>query len=573
MGLALAAGPSRLPVAEASSHREAPLISQDPLADNTDVYAFISPDRPNTVTILANFIPDQNPAGGPNFFKFDDSVLYQIRFDNNGDGRLDLAIQYRFRTVVGNGDSFLYNGDFDNNGEGTINSLSDPDWNVKQFMDVTALIRQGDPMTPTFTTFVLGTNLPTPPVNVGIRSTPNTPNSMPNYETDLAEASISTVPTSFGNIKLFAGQRDEGFYVDLGSIFDLVGLRPFNDAHVAPTPVSKGVDALAGSNVHTIGIQIPTELLTRTGALPTGPTDPTAIIGIYSTASRPGTRVLNTNGTKTEDLNAACGTAAAPGGIAPTAGCVQVSRQGNPLFNELFIPMGMSPTASENDKDRYNAELPASDVNRIVFVRGGDATSTPVNRPVEPVNLINKLYQTPPVLDAPTTGRIDLLRVYLRGVPVGTAGSTAGTRFPFEPDPDDPGAGPGSAAAEYIRLNTAVPATAQGSENRIGFAAGDYAGYPNGRRVGDDVVDITLRAAAGILLPGNACFNGSSNVPCNQFPNNILGDGVNQNDRPFRLSFPYLGSPVDGYTNPFRGRECSTDTTTTCPSPNPLPRP
>jgi hypothetical protein len=131
-------------VTKASSHREAPLISLDPTADNTDVYAFVSPDRPNSVTVLANFIPDQNPAGGPNFFKFDDSVLYQIRFDNNGDGRLDLAIQYRFRTVVGNGDSFLYNGDFDGNGEGTINNLSDPDFNVKQFMDVTALIRQGD---------------------------------------------------------------------------------------------------------------------------------------------------------------------------------------------------------------------------------------------------------------------------------------------------------------------------------------------------------------------------------------------------------------------------------------------
>ena len=238
------------------------------------------------MTVLANFIPDENPAGGPNFYKFDDSVLYQIRFDNNGDGRLDLAIQFRFRTVVGNGDTFLYN-------TNTIDNLSDPDWNVKQFMDVTALIRQGDPNTPSFATFVLGTNLPTPPVNIGPRSTPN-------YETNLAEPSISTIPTGAGDIKVFAGQRDEGFYVDLGSIFDLLGLRPFNSAHLAPLPTSKGVDALAGSNVHSIAIQIPTSLLTRTGALPTGPTDPTAILGIYSTASRPGTRVLNTNGTKTE---------------------------------------------------------------------------------------------------------------------------------------------------------------------------------------------------------------------------------------------------------------------------------
>lgn len=549
------------PVVEASSHREAPLISLDPSADNTDVYAFISPDRPNTVTVLANFIPDENPAGGPNFFKFDDSVLYQIRFDNNGDGRLDLAIQYRFRTVVGNGDSFLYNGDFDGNGEGTINSLSDPDFNVKQFMDVTALIRQGDPANPTFTTFVLGTNLPTPPVNIGPRSTPN-------YETNLAEPAIATVATGFGNIRLFAGQREEAFFVDLGSIFDLVGLRPFNNAHIAPLPVSKGVDALAGANVHTIAIQIPTQLLTRTGALPTGATDPTAIIGIYSTASRPGTTVLNTNGTRTADINAACGTAAAPGGLAPSANCVQVSRQGNPLFNELFIPMGTSPTVSENDKDLFNAQLPASDVNRIDFVRG---TAT---RPVEPVNLINLLYN-PPVLDAPTSGRIDLVRVYLTGVPAGTATaggpSPAGTRFPFQTDPNDTAAGPGSAPAEYLRLNTAVPATAPGSENRIGFAAGDFAGFPNGRRLGDDVVDITLRAAAGILLPGNACNNGTAN--CNQSPNNILGDGVNQNERAFRTTFPYLAMPYDGYSNPYRGRECAADTTSPCPSPSPTPRP
>ncbi len=528
-------------VTQASSHREAPLISLDPSADNTDVYAFVSPDRPNTVTVLANFIPDQSPSGGPNFFRFDDNVLYQIRFDNNGDGRLDLAIQYRFRTVVGNGDTFLYN-------TNTIDNLSDPDWNVKQFMDVTALIRQGDPATPTFSTFVLGTNLPTPPVNVGVRSTPN-------YETNLAEASISTVPTGAGDIKFFAGQRDEGFYIDLGSIFDLLGLRPLNTAHLAPLPTSSGVDTLAGSNVHTIGMQIPTQLLTRTGGLPTGPNDPTAIIGVYSTASRPGTRVLNLNGTVTQSGD--CGTASNPGTTsAPSAACVQISRLGNPLVNELFIPMGTSPTVSENDKDLFNAQLPATDGTRADFIRG---TAT---RPVEPVNLINLLY--PPVLDAPTSGRNDLIRVFVTGVP-------GLTRFPFQMDPNDTGAGAGSAPAEYMRLNTGIPATTPGSENRLGVIAGDLGGYPNGRRVGDDIVDITLRVAAGVLLPGNACAGGTQN--CNQAPNNQLGDGVTQNDRPFRTTFPYLASPRDGYTNQFRGRECSSSIDGPCVSPSPSPRP
>ena len=261
-------------VANASSHREAPLIALDPTADNTDFYAFVSPDRANTVTMLANFIPLEEPAGGPNFAKFDDNVLYQIRSDNNGDARLDLALQFRFRTVVGNPDTFLYN-------TNTIDSINDPDWNVKQFMDVTAQIRQGDPNNPTFTTFTLGTNLPTPPVNIGPRSTPN-------YETNLAEPSISTISTGVGNIRVFAGQRDEGFYVDLGSTFDLLGERPFNTAHLAPLPTSNGVDATAGYNVHTIAIQVPTQLLTATGQLPTGPNDPNAIIGFYSTRQSSG---------------------------------------------------------------------------------------------------------------------------------------------------------------------------------------------------------------------------------------------------------------------------------------------
>jgi uncharacterized protein DUF4331 len=538
LAAALVSAPGLLPAAEASSHREAPLIAADPLADNTDLYAFVSPDRANTVTVLANFIPLEEPASGPNFFKFDDNVLYQIRFDNNGDARVDLVIEFRFRTVVGNGDTFLYN-------TNTIDSLSDPDWNVKQFMDVTARIRQGDPNTPTFTTFSLGTNLPTPPVNIGPRSTPN-------YETNLAVPSISTVPTGAGDIKLFAGQRDEGFYVDLGSAFDLLGLRPFNPAHLAPLPTSNGVDATAGYNVHTIAIQIPTPLLTATGALPTGPTDPNAIIGVYATASRPSTRVLNTNGTQTQTGNCANGQ-----GI-PTADatCVQVSRIANPLFNELFIPIGTSPTVSENDKDLYNAQLPATDINRIDFVRGTAA------RGVEPVRLINLLY--PPVLDAPTSGRNDLVRVFLTGVP-------GATRPPVQNDPADPSAGPGAVPSELMRLNVAVPATAPGSVNRLGVIGGDLAGYPNGRRVGDDVVDITLRVAAGVLLPGNACAGGTAN--CNQAPNNQLGDGVTQNDKPFRTSFPYLASPWSGYENPFHGRECSSSPDAPCPTPNPTPRP
>ncbi|HEX8556627.1 MAG TPA: DUF4331 domain-containing protein [Pyrinomonadaceae bacterium] len=544
LAAAFSAVPGLLPAAEASSHREAPLIALDQYADNTDVYAFVSPDRANSVTVIANYIPLEEPSNGPNFYRFDDNVLYQVRFDNNGDARVDLVLEFRFNTVVGNGDTFLYNGDFDNNGEGTINNLSDPDWNVKQFMSVTARIRQGDPNNPTFTTFNLGTNLPTPPVNIGPRSTPN-------YETNLAEASISTVPTGAGDIRLFAGQRDDPFFIDTGSAFDLVGLRPFNSAHAAPLPNSNGVDTLAGYSVHSISIQIPTQLLTATGALPSGPSDPNAIIGVYATASRPSTRVLNTNGTQTQTGNCANGQGI-PGA---DAACVQVSRLANPLVNELFIPRGTSPTVSENDKDLYNAQLPATDINRDVYVRGSNA------RPVEPVKLINQLY--PALLDAPTSGRNDLVRVFLTGVP-------GATRPPVQNDPADPEAGPGAVPSDLMRLNVAVPATAFGSQNRLGVIGGDLAGFPNGRRPADDVVDIELRVLAGVLLPGNACAGGTAN--CNQSPNNQLGDGVNETDRPFRTSFPYLGTPQSGYENPYHGRTASADTTTPGPTPAP-PRP
>jgi hypothetical protein len=516
----LMGGFGTMPTAKASSHREAPLITLDPTADNTDVYAFVSPDRPNTVTLIANFIPLEEPSNGPNFYKFDDNALYQIRIDNNGDAQLDIALQFRFRTVVGNGNTFLYN-------TNTIDNLQDPDFNVKQFMNVTALVRQGT----TFSSFNLGTNLPTPPVNIGPRSTPN-------YETNLAQAAITSIPTGAGDIRVFAGQRDEGFYIDTGSSFDLLGLRPFNSAHLIPLPNSNGVDFLAGYNVHSIAVQFPTSLLTASGGTPTGPTDPNAIIGVYATTSRPGTRVLNTDGTQTN-------TGDCSSGLTPTTGCVQVSRLANPLVNELFIPRGLSETVSENDKDLYNAQLPITDANRRIYIQGAP------DRPVEPVALINLFF--PPVLDAPTSGRVDLVRVYLTGVP-------GATRPPVVADPQDPDAGLGAVPADLMRLNVAVPPTPFASQNRLGFIAGDMAGYPNGRRPGDDVVDITLRVGAGVLLPGSACNNGSA--PCNQAPNNILGDGVNENDRPFRTSFPYLATPWSGYEDPYHGRTGSADTTT-----------
>ena len=203
-------------LAVASSHREAPLISADPLADNTDVYAFVSPDAPDTVTLIANWIPLEAPAGGPNFYKFGDDVLYQLNIDNDGDAKDDIVYEFRFKTHIQNRKTFLYN-------TGPISSLDDPNFNIRQTYSVTRIDRHGRA--------VLGTGLATPPVNVGVRSTPT-------YET-LADAAIHTL--SDGS-KVFAGQRDDPFFVDLGSVFDLLGLRPFNPAHLVPLPPAPGVD-------------------------------------------------------------------------------------------------------------------------------------------------------------------------------------------------------------------------------------------------------------------------------------------------------------------------------------------
>ena len=192
----------------ASSHREAPVISEDPTADNTDVYAFVSPDRPNTVTIVADYIPLEEPAGGPNFNQFADDVLYELKVDNNGNGREDVTYQFEFDTQTRNGDTFLYN-------TGPIDSLSDADWNRPQTYKVTRVTRTR--------TTVLGRNLTTPPVNIGPRSTGN-------YGS-LMQSAVQELP---GGIKAYAGQSDDPFFVDLGSVFDLAGLRPFNPEHVIP---------------------------------------------------------------------------------------------------------------------------------------------------------------------------------------------------------------------------------------------------------------------------------------------------------------------------------------------------
>jgi hypothetical protein len=445
-------GPS---TASASSHAEAPMISQDPRADNTDLYAFVSPDRPDTVTIVANYIPLEAPASGPNFPSFDDSVLYAIHVDQNGDGVDDLTYEFRFKTATRNPNTFLYN-------TGPINSLADADWNRPQTYSVTVVRGEGKGKRD-----VLGENIPTPPDNIGPRSTPN--------YASLAAAAVTDLP---GGIKVFAGQRDDPFFVDLGSVFDLAGLRPFNPFHAIPLPAEPGRDALKNYNTHTIAIQVPMSQLVK---IP----DPT--IGIYASASRSRVRVLRKDGT-----------------VDNNGDFVQVSRLGAPLINEVVIPLGL--------KDSWNLSDPSDDSQFDSLYLAPEVS-----------RLENLLYGSV-LMPISTTNRQDLVSILLTGVP--------GLNFT------------GSHESDVLRLNTSIPPAA--APNRLGVLAGDFAGYPNGRRLSDDVVDIDLRAFAEGYGP---ILHAALGLP-DKTPNDQLGDGVDQNDTSFLSTFPYVATPHQGYEVP-----------------------
>jgi len=455
------------PWAGASSHREAPLISQDPTVDNTDVYAFVSPDDTSKVTLIANWIPFEEPAGGPNFYHFDDTARYLIKIDRDGDAVEDVTYEWTFRTDIRNTSTFLYN-------TGPITSLNDTDYNYRQFYRVREIVNGG-------ATTTLGDNLLMVPDNIGPRSTPN-------YESLAAEGI-----RDFGNgIKEFTGQRDDPFYVDVGSIFDLLGLRPFNNAHVISRGNTAGVDSTGGYNIHTTAIQVPKARLAPTCT--NSAADKKCVIGIWSTAERRATTVLT------------------PGAESVSGNFVQVSRLGNPLVNEVVMNLAL--------KDTFNAVPPS--VDRTV-----PAVVERVTNP-EVARLLCVLYgiQTPGLPCANntpgtrTTARNDLVAVFLTGIPNLTEQVNSA-----------------ASPSEQLRLNIAVaPSASICNGNVLGVIGGDTAGFPNGRRLEDDVTDIELRVVAGVLDP---TFNVA--------PNNKLGDGVNRNDKPCLTSFPYIPTPHQGY--------------------------
>lgn len=452
----------------ASSHREAPLTASDPTIDSTDLYAFVSPNDSSKVTIIANYIPMQDPAGGPNFWMFDTNARYELNIDNTADGKPDVTYRFTFRNVVRNPNSFLYN-------TGQVTAASDGDQNVLQRYTVTRI--KGGHST------VLGSNIPVAPANVGPRSDPS------------GAPVAGSIKSLGGGITAFAGQRDDPFFVDLGSIFDLGGLRPFNAAHVIPGTAAAGVDDLKGLNVSSIAIQVPITALTRDGKVHSA-ANKLATVGIWTNAWRRSVTVFNH-------------------GMLSTAGpWVQVSRLGNPLINEVVIP--------RSKKDYWNAR-PVS----------GDSVFLKYYLKPELAGLINFLYPSLP--DTRTTGRTDLALILLQGLP--------GLNFT------------GGVLADELRLNTAIaPCTADSATDDVGTCrrlgafyddAADLQAWPNGRRLGDDVVDMELRAIAdGFGAQLHALYG----VP-NLSPNNSIGDGVDANDHASMAAFPFIAGPNQGYAH------------------------
>jgi hypothetical protein len=448
----------------ASSHSEAPLISMDRFADNTDTYAFrsVEPGREGFVTLIGNWIPFQEPSGGPQFYRFDDTVLYEFKIDNTGDGLEDITYQFQFTTQTVRGNTVL--GMSTLNQDAIINSLTDPDYNQFQTYTVRRIDRQSGRRGR-----LVASGLRTPPSNIGPRTTPN-------YEQNLGQPAVYNLP---GGGKVFAGQRDEYFYIDVGGVFDTVNLRSIG--------ANGGVDSTKGFNISTIAIEVPIQDLTRNRAVPSGPTDPNAVVGVWATSSRRTLRVINPNGTRFNE-----------------GPFVQISRLGNPLVNELVIPLEL--------KDAFNSLSPQF-----------DAVAAPAVLDPELARLLQAIFG----INIPPPPRNDLVSIFATGIPVNAVTGPNYTTFLSDGQPH-----------EYLRLNTAIPITPIALINRLGLLGGDVAGFPNGRRPHDDVTDIALRAVAG-----GTPFTPATNVA----PNNTLGDGVSANpEGPLLTRFPYLLPPNAG---------------------------
>jgi len=485
--IAFAALAAALCGAQASSHREAPMMALDHKADITDIYAFRSYDGVSLprVTLILNVDPLLEPGNGPNWFPFDPDILYEIKIDNNNDAVEDIVFQFRFSTEqrlpnlfqvyagAGAGIVAPYNSP-QPVAPGTlivppqIVDFSSPGLGQRQSYTVTMI--KGGVATPIPN--ASGQPLFSVPANVGPRTM--------NYNALFGQAIYNT---SVANVRVFSGTVDDPFWIDLGAAFDTLNLR----TAVAGGVLTPGQDAalqnfapdtVSGYAVNAIAIEVPVTLLTRTGAVePAAST--AATIGIWATTSRPRTTLRRS-----------------PLPPVSSGTFTQMQRMGNPLINELLIGTGF--------KDRFSMDQPKNDAQFANFFL--DPTLA---------RILNAA--TGGAVSIPAPPRTDLLPLVNYAPPIAAPGTPAGP------------------IADLLRLNTGVAPTAPANASRLGLLGGDPAGYPNGRRPMDDVVDISLRAVAGVLNPA---FNIA--------PNNRLGDGVNVNDAAYRTTFPYFANAPSG---------------------------
>jgi hypothetical protein len=458
--------------AAASSHREAPLVAADPAVDNTDLYAFVSPERAGYVTFIANWQPFEEPNGGPNFYPFATDAVYNINVDSDGDAKADAVFRWTFQNIdKRGGDTFLY-------ANGPVTSLDDENLLFRQTYTLESSFH-GEP----FKTRI--SNAPVAPSRVGNAT-------MPDYAKLRADAN-KRLP---GGWNVYAGQADDPFFLDL-RVFDLLYGGDLSEV---------GQDTLAGYNVNTIALQVPFSDVALKGDAKRNP-----VIGVWSTTERGKTRVT--------------GQTSAVGGDR-----VQVSRLGNPLVNEVVVPASL--------KDAFNSISPDKDA-------GIPAVVARVTDPELP-KLIEAIYKVP----APPAPRNDLVEIFLTGI-------TTKANGPIKADLNSQLNNADVTAAnfrpsEMLRLNLGVPVAAK--PERLGVLAGDLQGFPNGRRLTDDVVDIAVQAVEGAAQTGKLVDALAT------------GDKVDANDNAFSGEFPYLALPNTASVN--QGKAGAAPATGTGASPS-----
>jgi hypothetical protein len=519
-------------LALASSHREAPFTAANPTIDGTDFYMFraygdvttnVAAVATDSVVFIANYNPLQDPDGGPNYFPLNQNALYAINVDNNGDAKPEISFQFQFTNHykgVGLNTGAMANGAPQNVAiplivAGPLGTSGDnsTDPGDNRYETYTVNMITGTTVTALMNASGSAT-FQKPVDNIGTKT-------IPNYAA-YANNFIQTV--SFGSCgmgQIFVGQRREGFIIDLGEIFDLIDLNPLGGRNSTQ-------NSLSGKNVTSIAMQVPVACLTKDGKGSATTADP--VLGAWTTSYLRQARVLNPTPVSTNNAEVVGGA------------WTQVSRLGHPLVNEVVIGLP--------DKDRFNDSQPKDDAQFATYV----------TNPTLPA-LVTALF---PTVVTPATPRTDLEAVFLTGL---SLKATGGTTPIFSNNPTD--YGDTVAAADELRLNTSIPPVAVGAQSNLGLLACDTSGFPNGRRPGDDVIDITLTAAEGALTTANPnslqTCSVASGTPTIVNANAVVNDGAaaDSTDSNYYLAtFPYLAGPLPGAPNAARAAIANLPTST-----------